>query len=66
MVTRDFLLVSAAHAADYQLTPPFHCIPRSPTPLLHAHMAGNGGSFNNGYSHYDQSVAAWSSHFRWH
>ena len=21
----------SAHAADYQLTPPFHCIPRSPT-----------------------------------
>ena len=32
MATRDFLLVSATHAA---------CIPRSPTPLLRAHMAGN-------------------------
>ena len=34
MVACDFLLVIACSAADYQLTPPFHCIPHSSTPLL--------------------------------
>ena len=58
MVIRDFLLVSACSGLPIDPTLSLHTTQPHPF-AARAHMAGNG-SFNNGYSHYDQSVAAWS------